>query len=92
MNNVKRFGVTLGALAALVGAGIGPASAAVNTTQVLVSTRTTHTCTSESETETVLRHKVKGVYVLYSPAKVEHTKSENHGLVCHNSTTKHYAS
>jgi hypothetical protein len=92
MNKIQRFGVTAGVLAALAGAGIGPAAAATNTTQVVVNVRTTHICTSESETETVYRHKVNGVYVAYPTPKVEHTASLNHKLICHDTRTVKYAS
>jgi hypothetical protein len=92
MNKLQRFGLVGASVTALVGIGIGPASAAVNTTQVVVNVRTTHVCMSESETETVYRHKVNGAYVAYPTPKVEHTASLNHKTVCHDTRTVKYAS
>ena len=66
--------------------------AAQASTRVLVSVRAHTVCSSSRETETVYYHKSHGVYVPYSPPKVEYTASENHGTVCHTATTKRYES
>jgi len=88
----KKTFVTVGASAVMFGTLIGANAASANTVTILESVRVVHECVSESETETVYYHLHDGVYVKYVPAKVEHTASENHPLICTTKTTKHYVS